>query len=224
MNHPVTYDVDYEIERNRLTVFFRLILAIPWIIFGYVYLFVAFLAAIGSWFAMLFTGRHPEGLYNFIAGYIRFMGRVMGWIALATDEWPSFGPSEDDAYPIEVEVAPRQVEYSRAKTFFKLILAFPQIVIANGLQYVVQGAAFVTWWRVLFTGKQSVTMHGALRVSLAYYMRSMGFMLMLTETHPRVLDLPAQQLPADAPGMPNQQLETGTPPPPTPPPLPAQGA
>ncbi len=220
MSHPVTYDVDYEIDRNRLTVFFRLILAIPWIIFGYVYALAALFAAVASWVAMLFTGRHPEGLYNFIAGFIRFSGRVTGWVALATDDWPSFSPREDDAYPIRVEVAPRQVEYSRAKTFFKLVLYFPQMLIVYGLQFVVQAAAFVAWWRILFTGKQSATMHEALRVGLAYYMRSTGFLLMLTEVHPQVLDLPPQELPADAPSMPTQQLEA--PPPATPPSLPEQ--
>ncbi len=32
-----------------------------------------------AWFALLFTGRYPDGLYNFVAGYIRFANRVNGF-------------------------------------------------------------------------------------------------------------------------------------------------
>ena len=68
--------------------------------------------------------------------------------------------------------------------------------------FVIGGAAFVAWWRILFTGKQSATMHDAMRVSLAYSTRANAFMLLMTEYHPRLLDLPPQELPATAPAMP----------------------
>ena len=35
--YPVTYEADYQKDRNRLTTFFRLIVAIPWILVAYVY-------------------------------------------------------------------------------------------------------------------------------------------------------------------------------------------
>jgi len=76
------------------------------------------------------------------------------------------------------------------------------MVLGYGLSLVTQGAAFITWWRVVFTGRQSATMHDALKVGLAYQVRSLGFLLLLTETHPRLLDLPDQSYPADAPALP----------------------
>ena len=199
--YPVSFELDYAEHRNRLTTFFRLIVAIPWIIIACVYGIAAFIAALLAWFAMLFTKRYPESLYDFIAGYIRFSARVGGFIMLATDEYPGFWGEPDDSYPIRVQVAPPQTEYSRAKTFFKYVLAFPQMLILQGLSAVAGGAAFVAWWRILFTGKQSATMHDALRLSLAYSTRSNAFLLLLTEYHPRLLDLPPQQLPAAAPAM-----------------------
>lgn len=200
--HPIHFDADYQLERNRATVFFRLLLAIPWMIVIYAWGLVAYLAAVASWFAMMFTGRHPVGLYDFLAGFLRFSGRSGGWMLLMTDEWPGFSPKEDPDYPIEITVDPPQVSYSRSKTFFKLVLYFPQMLIGYGISLIVQAAAFVAWWRIVFTGKQSATMHDALRVSLAYQLRSTGFLLLLTETHPRMLDLPPQQFPVGTPALP----------------------
>jgi hypothetical protein len=199
--NPIRFDADYAEERNRLTVFFRWIVAIPWFIWLSIYGIVAFLAAIGAWFALLFTKRYPQSLYDFIAGYIEVSAQIGGWAMLVTDEWPPFTPQPGN-YPIRVEVAPQQVEYRRAHTFFKYLLSFPQQLILYGLSYLWMAASFVAWWRILFTGKQSATMHDAMRMSLAYNTRAGAFLLLLTEIHPRLLDLPPQAYPADAPSLP----------------------
>lgn len=200
--YPVSFELDYDQDRNRLTTFFRLIVAIPWIIVSYIYGFIAGICVILAWFAMLFTKRYPQSLYDFVTGYIRFSARAGGFMLLATDAWPPFWGNPDPNYPIRVDIAPPQAEYSRAKTFFKYLLAFPQFLILEGLAFVLMGASFVAWWRILFTGKQSATMHDALRLSMAYSTRANSFLLLQTEIHPRLLDLPPQELPADAPAMP----------------------
>lgn len=200
--HPVSFDLEYAMERNRLTAFFRLLLAIPWVIFAYLYTVAAYVAAVLAWFAIMFTKRYPQGLYSFVAGFIRYSGRLGGFVTLAADPFPPFSGGSRPDYPVRIEVAGPQPEYSRAKTFFKVVLYFPQMLIGYGAQLLVGAAAFITWWRVLFTGKQSATMHDALRVGMAYYLRSTAFVLLLTETHPRLLDLPPQAYPPDAPALP----------------------
>jgi len=210
--NPIRFEADYAEDRNRLTVFFRWIVAIPWFIWISLYGIVAFLASIAAWFALMFTKRYPQSLYDFVAGYIEVSAQIGGWAMLVTDEWPPFTP-EPRAYPIRVEVAPQQVEYRRAQTFFKYLLSFPQQLILYGLGYLWMAAAVVTWGRVLITGKQSATMHDAMRMSLAYTTRAGAFLLLLTEIHPRILDLPPQSYPADAPSLPGppQLPEAATP-------------
>ena len=200
--YPVSFELDYAEDRNRLTTFFRLIVTIPWLIVSWIYGVAAGVAVIIAWFVMLFTKSYPESLYDFVTGYVRFSARVGGFAMLATDEYPAFWGNPDPNYPIRLDVAPPQAEYSRAKTFFKYLLAFPQMLILQGLSFILGGAAFVAWWRILFTGKQSATMHDAIRLSLAYSARSTSFLLLQTEYHPRLLELPPQELPADAPAMP----------------------
>jgi len=50
-----------------------------------------FFAVIFAWFAILFTGRYPRGLFEFVEGTIRWHNRVVGYaFSLVTDEYPPF--------------------------------------------------------------------------------------------------------------------------------------
>jgi hypothetical protein len=226
--NPISFDSAYEVERNRLTTFFRLIVAIPWLLWLYIYGIGAAVVVFIAWFALLFTGRYPEGMYNFVAGYLRLATRVGAYVSLLTDRFPSFSGSPEPDYPVRIDVGPPQERYNRAKTFFKLVLYFPQMLIAGyGLAYVLLWAAFISWFRIVVTGKQSITMHEALVASTAYLARSNGFILLLTEAHPRTLEVPRYEPPADAPGLPSGTApaaaaippgQAATPPPPPPPP------
>ena len=111
--------------RNRLTTFFRYIVAIPWLIVASIYGFVAEIVAVIAWFAIVFTGKYPEGLYNFNAGYLRMITRVNGFEYLLNDEWPPFGGDDAPDYPVRVGVPPPLDQYSRLKTGFRLIVGIP---------------------------------------------------------------------------------------------------
>ena len=78
-----------------------------------------------AWFAIVFTGKYPEGLYNFNAGYLRMISRVYGFEYLLNDEWPPFGGDDAPDYPVRVGVPPPLDEYNRLKTGFRLIVGIP---------------------------------------------------------------------------------------------------
>jgi hypothetical protein len=77
-------------DRNRLTVGFRFILVIPQIIVLGLLAIVVMFAMIGAFFAVLFTGRWPEGLWNFVLGFMRWSTRVNAYFMLLTDRYPPF--------------------------------------------------------------------------------------------------------------------------------------
>ena len=56
-----------DLRRSRLTVFFRLLLAIPHFIWWTLWTIAALLAAVANWFATLFAGRAPEALHRFLS-------------------------------------------------------------------------------------------------------------------------------------------------------------
>jgi hypothetical protein len=81
-------------ELNRWLPLVKWFLAIPHYVV-LVFLFIGVLvAAIVSWFAILFTGRYPRGLFDYIEGVMRWHNRVMGYaFTLVTDRYPPFSLS-----------------------------------------------------------------------------------------------------------------------------------
>ena len=76
--------------RDRLAVGLRVILAIP----HFIVLFFVFCAwwvtTVIAWFAILITGRYPQGLYDFGAGAMRWLIRVEAYMLLMVDDYPPF--------------------------------------------------------------------------------------------------------------------------------------
>ena len=88
--YPITVGVAYPEKLSRLSTFFRFILAIPQ---NFVLSFVGIVAGIlmfFAWWAILFTGKYPKGLFDFVAGYVRWNTRVTGYLSLLTDKYPPF--------------------------------------------------------------------------------------------------------------------------------------
>lgn len=88
---PVRLDVRPALEgRNRVTVFFRLILVIPHAIVLMVLGIAAVFAGLIAAFAVLFTRRWPTGLRDFVVGVVRWGNRVDAYMSLLHDEYPPF--------------------------------------------------------------------------------------------------------------------------------------
>jgi hypothetical protein len=77
-------------ERNRVTAFFRIILAIPHLILVILLQIALLVVAIIGFFAVLFTGRWPVALREFALGVARWWLRVQAYVLLLTDEYPPF--------------------------------------------------------------------------------------------------------------------------------------
>src|SRR5215510_7798956 len=88
---PVRTQVSPELEnRNRLTVAFRFILIIPQAIVLLVLFFVMALAVLVGFFVVLFTGKWPAGLQEFVLGVLRWNTRVSAYALLLVDPYPPF--------------------------------------------------------------------------------------------------------------------------------------
>lgn len=200
--YPVTYEADYERERNRLTTFFRLIVAIPWIIVGYVYGIAIAVLVVIAWFALIIIGRFPGGMYDLVGGLLRFQTRVNAFISLQTDEWPSFGISHDPIYPVRVTFAPPAARQSRLKVLFRLILLFPLVFVSYGVGALQMGASIVAWLTIVFRGYQPAAIHNGLAWANGWTTRVNAYTYLMRDEYPPVGDETEVEVspPASAPG------------------------
>ncbi len=129
-DRPVHLIVSDDLERSRVSVFFRLILAIPHLIWLSLWGIAAALAVIANWFATLFAGQSPDVLHNFLAAYVRYAIHVGAYLFLAAQPFPDFTGAP--GYPVDVEIAPPQPQ-NRWKVAFRIVLAIPAFVIAGAL-------------------------------------------------------------------------------------------
>jgi hypothetical protein len=82
---------DPRTQLNRWLPLVKWLLAVPHYIVLFVLYIGVFFAVIAAWFAILFTGRYPRGLYGYVEGVIRWHNRVVGYaFILVTDRYPPF--------------------------------------------------------------------------------------------------------------------------------------
>ena len=82
---------DAERELNRWLPLVKWLLAIPHYVLLLFLWIAAFVAVVIAWFAILFTGRYPRGLFDFVLGVLRWTNRVVAYaFILVTDRYPPF--------------------------------------------------------------------------------------------------------------------------------------
>ena len=207
--HPIRMVVEDDLERSRLTVFFRLLLAIPHIIWLFLWGIAVFLVAILSWFIVLFTARLPQSLHDFLSAYVRYGTHVYGFVLLAANPFPGFAGAEG-SYPVDLEIDPPAPQ-SRWKTAFRIFLAIPALLLTTALvngfgsgggsttttstgseEAVYWGGslglafsiAFFAWFACLVRARMPNGFRDALAYALRYSSQTYGYLLFLTDRYP----------------------------------------
>jgi hypothetical protein len=183
--YPIQFNADDDFGRSRLTVFFRLILVIPHLILSYVWYLVVGVVVLISWFAALFTGRVPQGLHGFIAGYLRYSTRVTAYALILANPYPPFGSG--GTYPVDIEVADAEPQ-GRVGVFFRVFLLIPCLLMVGAMNYVVFAVAFGGWWVSLFTGRVPAGLATCGHYCLRFSARTNAYMLLLTSRYPALGD------------------------------------
>ena len=132
----------------------------------------------------LFTGRYPQGLYDFNVGSLRFAARVNGFGYLLTDEWPSFGGDEEPGYPVRLLVEPAKEEYSRMKVLFRIFLLIPVVILSYVMSFILGVVGFIAWLVIVFTGELPEGLYKPLRIASAYMAKALGYHMLVTEDFP----------------------------------------
>lgn len=182
--YPVKYTQDPPEQRSRVTVFLRMFMVIPHMIWAFIYGIGFFVVVIAAWFAIVFTGRFPAGMYEFCAGFLRFSSRVMAYFLLIVDTYPPFDGGEHPEYPVQIHVAPPQESYSRAKALFRIILAIPIYVVQYIFTLWLYVVSIAIWFVAVIMGRTAPGLTEAMRMPMAYYVRSNAYFYLVTEGWP----------------------------------------
>lgn len=179
---PIGLEVSDDLERTRLTVFFRLVLAIPHIVWLILWGIAAYVVAIANWFATLFGGTSPEALHDFLAAYVRYQNHVYAYLFLIGNPFPGF-TGEQDSYPVEPRIeGPR--EQNRWKVGFRIFLAVPAVVLNSAYGGLLGIVAVLGWFASLANGTMPLGLRNAGALALRYAAQTNGYLLLLTDHYP----------------------------------------
>jgi hypothetical protein len=189
-----------------VTVFFRLLLAIPLYLWLIVWGFGVFFLVIFNWFVLLFRAQTPDGLHRFLTMYVNYATHVHAYLTVAANRYPGF--LGEPGYEFDVLFDPPQRQ-NRWTVAFRLVLAFPAFLLAAvltgsggptygggggnddyGSSYgaeffgVLFVAAIVAWFYALFRGRAP---EGTTRLNwycLHYGAQAWSYILLITDRYP----------------------------------------
>ena len=181
--YPARLEIDYPEELNRWLPLVKWFLAIP----HYVVLFFvgigAFFVAIAAFFAVLFTGRWPRGMFDYLVGTFRWAYRVAAYIHLMTDAYPPFSLADDPNYPVRLTIDyPERV--ANWRPLVQWLLAIPYLIVAGiiyTVTYVMTIAAFFT---VLFTKRIPREIFDLMTPGLNWQLRGNVYAYWLSDRYP----------------------------------------
>jgi len=185
--HPVHLvgDAD-DLRFSRATVFFRVVLAIPHLVWLALWSIAAFLAAIVNWFATLVDGKPSIRLHRFLTRYVRYQLHVYAYLYLVANPFPAFSGSE--GYAIDLRV-PDPAPQNRWKTGFRIVLAVPAFLADSALGLGLTVAAFLTWFVALVRAEAPWGLRNYSAYALRYAAQTNAYLLLLTDAYPHASPL-----------------------------------
>ncbi len=209
---PIRLVVRDDLQRDRLTVFFRLLLAIPLFVWVTLRGIAAFVVGFVNWLAVLVQREVPPSLHEFVANYVRYATQVSAYVFLAANPYPWFRCQDD--YPVDVEIDP-PVEQGRWGGFFRLVLAIPSLLVAAALGSgfatgssgqgswsassgnaetlwwsfstlggAAAACAFLAWFFIVAKGRAPRGLRDLIAFALGYGAQAAGYLLLLTPRYP----------------------------------------
>lgn len=184
-----------DLARSRVTVFFRLLLALPHLIMLGLLTAVALLLAPIAWVIALVTARVPDGLHEYFVTVVRYATHTYAYLYLAAQDWPPIAGARP--YAIDVVLPPAPVRQNRWSVAFRGLLAVPAILLAGSLgtgvftttaYYLSFGiaptAALLGWFACLARGRMPRGLRDLVAYALHYGAQSSAYLLLLTPRYP----------------------------------------
>ncbi len=193
--HPIRLVVDDDLRRSRLTVFLRLLLALPHLLWSLLWSTAVSGTVVLAWFVALFAGRVWPELHDINARFLRWYLHFTAYLLGVANPYPRFDGRP--GYPIDVEIA-RPERQRRLVTAFRLILALPALVFATALSTVLEVVAFLAWFACVVLGRLPRGMRDLAAYCLHFNVQTYAYLMLLTPRYPSITFEPMRR-PAEPP-------------------------
>jgi hypothetical protein len=190
-----------DLRRSRFTVLFRLLLAIPHLVWLIGWTVLAWLAAILNWFIALVGGRSWRPLHRFIAAFVRYQAHVYAFLYLVANPFPGF-TGREGSYPLAIVIDGPERQ-RRLVTLFRLFLALPALIMYSALSYALLAVAIGGWFASLVTGRMPSGLRALGAVVIRYSAQVNAYLLVVTDHYPNS----SLALRAERPGEPRSEAE-----------------
>jgi Domain of unknown function (DUF4389) len=181
VTHPVRFVVTDDLRRSRLTVFLRVVLAIPHLVWATLWGYALVFFVPFQWLWALFAGRLEDDVHSFLGRFVRYHVHLYAYLLLLANPWPPFRGRP--GYPVDVEFDHAR-QQPRAVVFFRLLLVVPAFIFASVLQVVLYTVAFLGWFVSLAVGRLPEGMEELGAYCLRYQTQTVAYVLLLTSAYP----------------------------------------
>ncbi len=188
MAYPATVTLEAPEKVDNWRPLVQWLLAIPHLILAQVLETVGQVIGLISWFAIVFTGKLPEGLATLQCMVLRYTTRAYAYAGFLHTEYPPFDFSTTAAdpggQPLRIDFEPDLGDRNRLTVGLRIFWVIPAMLFAMVIWIAAFVLWFVAWFAVLFTGRwpQGIRdfVMGALRVGI----RLNAYFWMLTDEYP----------------------------------------
>jgi len=199
--HPVRFVVTDDLRRSRLTVFFRLLLAIPHMIWTVIWTYTMFPVIAFQWLWVICAGHMEEDVHRYIGRFVRYHVHLYAYLMLLANPWPI--PNGREGYPVDLELDPPERQ-NRLTVIFRLILVIPAYIFMSVLNVVLYVIGFLGWFASLILGRMPQGMRDLGTYCLRFQTQTYAYMLLLTPRYPSLAgstpEQPHVQLPLESEG------------------------
>jgi len=192
--YPVSLDIDYPDQADKLTTFFRLLTVVPILV-------ILGLLIGGGWefeatdhWSRAYSGggvvfiptllmivvmqKYPRWWFDWNLELTRFSGRVVSYLLLLTHRYPS----TDESQGVHIEIAYPDVknDLQRGMPLVKWILILPHVIVLYFLYVAVFVCTFIGWFAILFTGAYPRALFDFVVGVMRWSLRVFSYAILLT--------------------------------------------
>jgi hypothetical protein len=173
-DYPVYLDIERQEEYSRFMPLIKWLLAIPHYLVLLVLGIGALFVVIISFFAVLFTGRYPKGMFDYMVGVHRWALRVVAYTDLMVDPYPPFTLADDPDYPVQFDIEyPEHV--NRWRPLVHWLLVIPYAIVAYIVYYLGRILVFFAFFTILFAKTYPEGMFNIVQISLRWLARASAY-------------------------------------------------